>query len=121
MLAVAPRAAFAEADLTALVRGDMTACTTNCVPELLNNLFVAGLAVGAMLAVLRIAYAGWLYMGSADMWSNKSEAIEVFRNAILGLLLLLGVWLILFQINPDILNLDFTRSLHDASTPTATP
>ena len=97
----------------------MSGCEAkNCIPDLLNGLFTFGLSVGAMLAVLRIAYAGWLYMGSADMWSKKGEGIAVFQDAILGLLLLLGVWLILFQINPDILNLDFTRSFGGGSAAT---
>ena len=59
-------------------------------------------SVGAVLAMFRIAYAGWLYMGS-DIWSNKKKAIEIFQNAIIGLLLLLGVYLILYQIDRRIL------------------
>ena len=69
---------------------------------MLNAAFQTSLAVGAVLAMFRIAYAGWLYMGS-DIWSNKKKAIEIFQNAIIGLLLLLGVYLILYQIDRRIL------------------
>lgn len=69
-----------------------------------NSLFTFAITAGAILAVLRLAYAGYLYMGS-DMWSSKSRAKEVIGDVTLGVLLLLAVWLILYQINPDILSL----------------
>lgn len=58
------------------------------------------------MAVLRIAYGGYLYMGSADMWGNKQQAKETIGDAIIGLLLLFAVYLILNQINPNLLNLN---------------
>jgi hypothetical protein len=71
----------------------------------INQVFQFSISLGAVLAMLRIAYAGHLYMGSADMWSNKTKAKEVFTDAIVGLLLLLAIWLIIRQINPCILDL----------------
>lgn len=82
----------------------LTQQTPNDLSGGINTLFQASIMIGAMLAVFRIAYAGWLYMGS-DMWSKKGQAKEVFQGAIIGLLLLLAVYLILNQINPDILSL----------------
>ncbi len=72
---------------------------------LLSGLFTAALSVGGILAVLRLTYAGYLYMTS-EAWGVKSHAKEVIGDAILGLLLLLAVVLILKQINPNILKLD---------------
>jgi len=80
-----------------------------------NTIFTMALSAGAILAVIRIAYAGWLYMGSADMWGNKGHAKDVFRDAIIGLLLLLAIYLILYQIDPCLVNLNFLRSLQDQS------
>lgn len=71
----------------------------------MNGLFKFAIAIGAIGAVFRLAYAGYLYMGS-DMWSNKGQAKEIIGDVVLGLLLLLSVWLILYQINPKILSLD---------------
>jgi len=70
-----------------------------------NSLFKIALSVGAIAAVLRIAYAGYMYMGAADMWGNKQKAREILGNAIVGLILLLAIYLILGQIDPRILNL----------------
>jgi NADH:ubiquinone oxidoreductase subunit 6 (subunit J) len=72
--------------------------------DMLNVAFQVAINVGAILAMMRIMWAGWLYMGSADMWSNKHHAKEVFQDAIIGLLILLAIWIILNQINPQILN-----------------
>lgn len=70
-----------------------------------NKLFAMAISVGAIIAVLRIAFAGYMYMMS-DMWTNKSRAREILGEVVLGLILLLGVYLILYQINPCILDLN---------------
>ncbi len=75
------------------------------IGTMLNVAFQVAINVGAILAMMRIMWAGWLYMGSADMWSNKHHAKEVFQDALIGLLILLAIWIILNQINPDILNI----------------
>ena len=72
--------------------------------EYINVLFKVSLSVGAILAVVRIAYAGYLYMGT-DMWGNKQKAREVLGDVTLGILLLLSIFLILNQINPQLLDL----------------
>lgn len=71
-----------------------------------NNLYELALLVGAVLAVLIIASAGLQYM-STDAISGKSESKTRITQALIGLLMLLGVWLFFNEIRPDILNLDF--------------
>lgn len=78
--------------------------------EFINRLFYAAIAVGAILAVMRFAFAGYLYM-TTDAWGQKSKAKEVIGDVILGLLLLLSIWLILRQINPQILDLSILKTL----------
>ena len=71
----------------------------------LNKLFLGALSLGAVLAVLRLALAGFQYMAS-DLWANKQHAKEIIQETLLGLFILLGISLILNQINPDILKLN---------------
>lgn len=76
-------------------------------PELgpfMNKVFAGAIALGAILAVFRLAWAGFRYM-SSDLPGMKSDAKEIISETLLGLFLLLGIWLILYQINPDILKL----------------
>ncbi len=69
-----------------------------------SSAFRITLSIGAILAVMRIAWAGYQYMTS-DAWGEKSHAKEILGDVFIGLLLLLSVYLILKQINPDILSL----------------
>jgi len=64
-------------------------------------MLIIGLATG--LAVIMIIYGGIKYM-STDAFAGKSEARETIQNAIWGLLLVIGAWLILYTINPKLVN-----------------
>jgi hypothetical protein len=86
------------------------AYNSNGLAQYVNALFKIALSAGAIMAVLRIAYGGFQYMGSADMWGSKADAKKVIRDAVIGLLILLSIYIILYQINPDIVKLDILKS-----------
>lgn len=88
---------------------------TTSLAQFFNTLFKTAIVVGAMLAVLRLGYAGFVYMTS-DLVSAKTSARDIISNATLGLLLLLAVWLILNQINPSILNLNILQNVKPVPT-----
>lgn len=75
-----------------------------------NILFTVAISIGAILAVLRLAYAGVVYM-TTDLVTSKQNARQMIADVVLGLIVLLAIWVILFQINPDLLNLDILRSV----------
>lgn len=76
------------------------------LPTLFNKLFVFAITIGAILAVVRLVYGGFIYM-TKDVWSSKQSAVTIIQQAVIGLLLLLAVYIILYQINPEILKLQF--------------
>ncbi len=86
------------------------AFASESLPQLLNAAFKTAIALGALVAVLRIAYAGYTLMMS-DIVSQRTSAKDIIKDAVIGLVLLLAVWLILNTINPQILNLDLLQSL----------
>ena len=86
---------------------------TVSLAQFFNTLFKTAIVLGAMFAVLRLGYAGFKYM-TTDLPGQKGNAREIISQAVIGLLLLLAVWLILNQINPDILNLDILRNVKSA-------
>lgn len=115
---IVPALAFAQSQNAAFVplapitvRGGSLYGNTGDLSTFLNNVFKFALTVGAIGAVLRLAYAGYLYMGQADMWSHKGQAKAIIGDVTLGLLLLLSIWLILYQINPDILTLNALKNI----------
>jgi len=84
-----------------------TLYSENSLSGFFNKLFTFSLSIGAILAVVMIVWGGYLYMFK-DSFASKLNAKEKITNAVIGLLLLLGIYLILYQINPQILNLDIT-------------
>lgn len=78
---------------------------TTSLSSMINTLFYFAIVIGAILAVIRLVFAGFKYM-TTDMWGSKGDAKVIIQQALLGLLLLLAVYLILFQINPQILDLE---------------
>ena len=89
------------------------------LPDFFNAAFQSAIAIGAILAVLRIAYAGFMYMAS-EVWSSKEKAKTILQQSILGLVLLSAIWLILYQINPQILDLNFLQGITPATPATGT-
>jgi len=73
--------------------------------EYLNEIFTFTLAIAALLAVIRITMGGITYMTSSSGGAT-GEARETIKSAVLGLLVILATYLILNQINPDILRFD---------------
>lgn len=73
------------------------------LPAFLNRLFDLVLQLGAVTAVVMLAIGGFQYMTS-EAFHGKAKGLERIRNAILGLLLLLGTYLILYTVNPALLN-----------------
>lgn len=71
----------------------------------INSLFKIAISIGAIIAVVKLGIAGYMYMGG-DMWHTKEKAKDTIRDVFFGLFLLLSIFLILKQINPNLLKLD---------------
>lgn len=56
-------------------------------------------------AVFRIMYGGWLYM-SSEAFGKKSDAKKVMTNAVIGLILTLGAYTIIYTINPELVKVN---------------
>ena len=103
-----PTFVFAEETFVFLTEGGIPGVDKDTNFEgFLNLAFKIGLAVAATLAVVMITIGGFQYM-TTDSIGNKTEGRNKIQDAIIGLLIALLIWLILFTINPDLLkfNLD---------------
>ena len=69
-----------------------------------NKLFQFGVYIAGFLATIMIAIGGITYM-STDAVGDKKKGKEIITSALMGLLLILFSWILLNQINPDILKL----------------
>lgn len=76
------------------------------IPGLFNLI----IGIAGVLAVVMIIYGGIQYM-STDAFQGKSDAKNTIQNAIWGLILTISAWLILYTVNPNLVefNLNIER------------
>ena len=83
--------------------------TEHGMSNFINNLFGISVGVAAVLAVIMLAIGGFQYMTSESVFKT-SGAKERITNAIVGLIIVLASILIMYTINPDIVNLHIFES-----------
>jgi hypothetical protein len=76
--------------------------------QLLGLLFNILFTAGALFAVVMLVIGGIGYMVTAGGVGEIGEARKRMWAAILGLIILAGAWLILYTINPHLLNFDLS-------------
>jgi hypothetical protein len=70
----------------------------------LEGLYKFGIAIVAILAVVMVAVGAFMYIvSSAGNVAKMANAKEIITNALVGLVMALLAWLILFVINPDLI------------------
>jgi len=74
--------------------------------------FLIGAA--GVCAVLMIVIGGFMYLTSAGNNSKMEKAKEVITDAIIGLLMVMFAWLLLYLINPDLVNIKRLTNLSGA-------
>ncbi len=78
-------------------------CKTN-LEKYLPGLFKLAVGLSAAFAVFMIVIGGFQYM-STDALQGKEEGKARIWNSVKGLVLVIGAWLILYTINPGLLEL----------------
>jgi len=74
-----------------------------------SNLYQFGLMIGGLLAFGMIVYAGLRHTLAAGNPSSQSDARDQILQALLGLLLLFGAFIVLNTINPNLTNLSLPK------------
>ena len=72
----------------------------------LSSIFPLAIGLAALLALIMITIGGIEYIFS-NVPGVKGEGLKRIQEAIWGLLLALAAYLILYTINPDLINLSF--------------
>ena len=100
---VAGKLTYCQLEPGAFTGFTSTAQTGDQLGTFLSQAFQFGLAIAAALAVIMIVWGGVEIMLSESMF-KKEDGRKKIQDAIWGLGLALVSWLILYTINPDILN-----------------
>ena len=106
LLLLLPLFVFAQETFVPLTKGGIPGIESGTgFSGFLNAAFNLGLAVAATLAVVMITIGGLQYM-TTDSIYGKGEGRDRIQNAVIGLILALLIWLILYTINPNLLKFD---------------
>jgi hypothetical protein len=95
---------------------------TNSFDSYVDALYALAISIAALVAVVKIVLAGAKYMMD-DIVTHKSEAKEDIKNALIGLLIIIGAVIILNTINSDLTNLSINaeRAFTDQTVPDSRP
>ena len=92
-------------DISPAIPGMGTITSSTPPGAYVSGFYNFALMIGGVLAFGAIVYGGILYAVSAGNSSRQSEGRAWITSALLGLLLLAGAYLILYTINPNLVNL----------------
>ncbi|KKR10459.1 MAG: hypothetical protein UT37_C0001G0014 [Parcubacteria group bacterium GW2011_GWA2_39_18] len=90
------------------IRASAQGCET---PAYFSYIFNFGLGASAILAITMIVLGAVQMMLNAANPSAQSAGKDKITNALLGLALIFGSWLILYTINPDLVK--FSQAFND--------
>ncbi|MFA6446550.1 MAG: pilin [Candidatus Paceibacterota bacterium] len=83
--------------------GNAVGASATSLTEYLKTTFNVILGLAGVAAVVQIVRGGLMYM-TPDSIGGKTEGKKLWTNAVYGLILAIAAWLILSEINPEILN-----------------
>ena len=85
----------------------------------LPGIFNLSIGIGAVMAFVMITFGGITYM-TTDAIGGKTKGRDYVTNALWGLLLVIGAWVILYTINPKILEFNLVLEKPNIATATST-
>ena len=89
--------------------------TPTSLPDYINRIYMLTISIGAFIGVIKLSIAGVKYAMS-DVVTDKSSAKKDIMGVFLGLAILLVPFIVLKQINPDLVNLELLRNAGKVNT-----
>lgn len=78
------------------------------LPGYVSAIYKIALIVVTLSAVLMLSVGGFMYLTSAGNTSSISSAKTVITDALIGLVIALSAWLVLYIINPDLVKVSLS-------------
>ena len=89
----APLVIHADDLIPTIVPCDGVNCTICHLADLAQNLVNAGIFISVFMSAILFAYAGWMYL-SNEAVGEVERAKKIFLDVVLGLVLILGAWIV---------------------------
>ncbi len=78
---------------------------SSSIASMINKIYIYALSIAGVLAIVMIVYGGISYALDPGNAAKQGEAKEIMQSAIWGIVLLVGAYVILKTINPDLVQL----------------
>lgn len=92
---------------------DTGASTNGVLYQCINQLYKFAIVLAVVIGVFFIVIAGYIYMSADGNTESVDKAKSIIESTIVSLVILLGGWLLLNAINPDLIQ------FHNVQPPTA--
>jgi len=113
-LACLPNLVFAEFQYTQLENiPGFPNISSSDFPNYVVNIFKFGIWIAGISAMLMIMIGGYMYITSAGNNANMEKAKKFITDAVIGLILALFSWLLLYTINPELTQINRLQGTAD--------
>jgi hypothetical protein len=89
------------------VRGQQGGAATT-LPKCVNQIYIWSLGLAVLLAMLMIVVGGYYLMTSGGNAEQATKGKEYITSALVGVVILFCAYLLLNEINPDLVNFDLS-------------
>jgi hypothetical protein len=107
VLSALPLVTFAQGGIPEkLVPCNGVDCTVCDLAQLAQNILNGAIFLSVFLSALLFAYAGWLYLTNEAI-GEQQKAKSLFKDVVIGLIIILSAWLIVNAIITTLAGTDF--------------
>lgn len=79
------------------------------LPKYVSAIYKGALVIVTLSAVLMLTIGGFMYLTSAGNTASMGTAKGIIYDSLIGLVIALSAWLVLYVINPDLVNTSFSN------------
>lgn len=116
LIAFAPAIGYAQIPAK-IVPCNGVDCNVCHIAQLAQNVLNIGIYIAVFLSAVLFAYAGWLYIIAGGESGKVSQAKSIFFHVGVGLVLILGAWLVIDLIMKTLVNENAIRGPWNAICP----
>lgn len=104
VLLIVPVLAFAQTNPCSLEGNPARGAAATTLPKCVNQIYIWSLGIAVLLALLMIIVGGYYYMTSGGNAEQSAKGKEFITSALIGVVILFCAFLLLNEINPDLVN-----------------
>lgn len=113
-------ATFSQPADACVEEGEYMKCSINWLSEYISGIYKYGIGIVGILATVVMMFGGFLYLTAAGDKSRITEAKEWIKASLTGLVIAMSSYMILYQVNPELINLKPLKITMIKPTTTAT-